>query len=38
VARILEKRGEGPCLVAILSALEMCESYEVRYEKKSGRT
>jgi hypothetical protein len=38
VVRILEKRGEGPGLVAILSALERCESYEVRYDKKTGRT
>jgi len=38
VARILEKRGEGPGLVAILSALETCESYEARYDKKTGRT
>jgi hypothetical protein len=38
VARILEKRGDGPGLVAILSALETCESYEARYDKKTGRT
>jgi hypothetical protein len=38
VARILEQRGEGPGLVAILSALETCESFEARYDKKTGRT
>jgi hypothetical protein len=38
VARILEKRGEAPGLVAILSALETCESYEARFDKKTGRT
>jgi hypothetical protein len=38
VARILDKRGESPGLVAILSALETCESYEARYDKKTGRT
>jgi hypothetical protein len=36
VARIIEKRGEAPGLVAILSALETCESYEARYDKKRG--
>ena len=36
VARILEKRGDGPGLVAILSALETCESYEARYDKEDG--
>jgi hypothetical protein len=38
VSRILEKRGHAPGLVAILSALETCESYEARYDKKTGRT
>jgi hypothetical protein len=38
VARIVEKRGDAPGLVAILSALETCESYEARYDKKTGRT
>lgn len=38
VARILDKRGDAPGLVAILSALETCESYEARYDKKTGRT
>jgi hypothetical protein len=38
VARILEKRGDSPGLVAILSALETCESYEARFDKKTGRT
>ena len=38
VARIVEKRGEGPGLVAILSAMETCESYEARYDQKTGRT
>jgi len=38
VARILEQRGDGPGLVAILSALEVCLSFEARYDKKTGRT
>jgi hypothetical protein len=38
VARILEQRGDGPGLVAILSALEVCPTYEARYDKKTGRT
>ena len=38
VARVLEKRGNAPGLVAVLSALETCESYEARYDKKTGRT
>src|SRR5262245_5979797 len=38
VSQILEQRGEGPGLVAILSALETCESFEARYDKKTGRT
>src|SRR5215470_3809716 len=38
VAEILEQRGDSPGLVAILSALELCESFEPRYDKKTGRT
>jgi len=37
VAEILEQRGESPGLVAILSALEPCESFEPRYDKKIAR-
>lgn len=36
VAEILAQRGESPGLVAIFSALEMCESFEARYDKKKG--
>lgn len=38
VARHLEERGEGPGLVAILSALEVCPTFEARYDKRTGRT
>jgi len=38
VSQILEQRGDGPGLVAILSALEVCRTYEARYDKKTGRT
>ena len=36
VAEILEQRGGSPGLVAILSALELCESFEPRYDKKTA--
>ena len=38
VARRLEQRGGGAGLVAILSALEVCPSFEARYDNKTGRT
>src|SRR3954463_7265951 len=38
VTRVLEQRGDSPGLVAILSALEVCPSFEARYDKKTGRT
>jgi hypothetical protein len=38
VAEILEKRGDAPGLVAILSALEVCPTFEPRYDKKTGHT
>ena len=38
VAGILDKRGEEPGLVAILSAMETCNSYKARFDKKTGRT
>ena len=37
VSQILEERGEAPGLVAILSALEVCPTFEARYDKKTGR-
>jgi hypothetical protein len=38
VAEVLEKRGDSPGLVAILSALEVCPTFEARYDTKTGRT
>jgi hypothetical protein len=38
VAKILEQRGDAPGLVAILSALEVCPTFEPRHDKKTGRT
>jgi hypothetical protein len=38
VAQALAARGEAPGLVAILSALETCPSYEARFDKRTGRT
>jgi hypothetical protein len=38
VAKVLEQRGDSPGLVAILSALEVCPSFEARYDKTTGRT
>lgn len=38
VSRILDQRGDGPGLVAILSALEVCPTFEARHDKKTGRT
>jgi hypothetical protein len=38
VAQILEQRGDNPGLVAILSALEVCPTFEARYDQKTGRT
>ena len=38
VAKILEQRGDAPGLVAILSALEVCPTFEPRYDKKTDRT
>ena len=38
VTRVLEQRGDGPGLVAILSALEICPTFEARYDQKTGRT
>ena len=34
----LERRGEAPGLVCILSAMESCTSYKPWHDKKSGRT
>lgn len=38
VAKILEERGDRPGLVAILSAMEVCPTFEARYDKETGRT
>jgi uncharacterized membrane protein YfbV (UPF0208 family) len=38
VAEILERRGDSPGLVAILSAMERCQTFEPWYDKKTGRT
>lgn len=38
VAKVLEQCGDSPGLVAILSALEVCPSFEARYDKTTGRT
>lgn len=38
VSKILEQRGDSPGLVAILSALEVCPTFEARYDKKTGAT
>jgi len=38
VAKILEQRGDAPGLVAILSALEVCRTFEPWHDKKTGRT
>jgi len=38
VAKLLEQRGDAPGLVAILSALEVCPTFEARYDKKTDRT
>jgi hypothetical protein len=38
VAEILKQRGDAPGLVAILSALEVCPTFEPRHDKTTGRT
>ena len=38
VSKILERRGQAPGLVAILSTLEKCRTYEARYDKSTGRS
>lgn len=38
VEKILEQRGDAPGLVAILSALEVCSTFEPWHDKKTGRT
>jgi hypothetical protein len=37
VAEIIKQRGEHPGLVAILSALELCQTFEAHYDRKAGR-
>jgi hypothetical protein len=38
VAQIIERRGDSPGLVAILSALEVCPTFEARVDQETGRT
>ncbi|MCX7045547.1 MAG: MarR family transcriptional regulator [Candidatus Sumerlaeota bacterium] len=38
VAKIVKERGEAPGLVAILSAMERCQSYEPWHDKKTHET
>ena len=38
VAQAVAARGDAPGLVAILSAIEVCPTYEARYDKSTGRT
>jgi hypothetical protein len=38
VKAVLEKRGEHPAVVCILSAMEPCGSYQPWYDKKSHET
>jgi hypothetical protein len=38
VAKILEKRGEKPGLVHVISAMEACQSYKPWHDKASGKT
>lgn len=38
VAKVLERRGEHPGLVHMISAMEACESYRPWHDKASGKT
>ena len=38
VAKVLERRGDHPGLVHIISAMEACQSYQPWHDKGSGRT
>ena len=38
VAKVLERRGDHPGLVHIISAMEACQSYKPWHDKASGRT
>jgi hypothetical protein len=38
VARVLERRGDHPGLVHILSAMEACDSYRPWHDKQTGKT
>jgi len=38
VARVLARRGEGPGLVHVISAMEACESYRPWHDKVTGKT
>jgi hypothetical protein len=38
VAKVLERRGDRPGLVHIISAMEACDSYRPWHDKTSGRT
>lgn len=38
VARVLERRGDDPGLVHVISAMETCQSYKPWHDKSSGKT
>ena len=38
VAKVLEKRGDAPGLVQVLSAMEACPSYKPWHNKANGKT
>jgi hypothetical protein len=38
VAKVLQRRGEHPGLVHVISAMESCESYRPWHDKSSGKT
>jgi hypothetical protein len=38
VAKVLEKRGEHPGLVHVISAMEACQSYKPWHDKATGKT
>ena len=38
VAKVLERRGDHPGLVHIISAMEACQSYKPWHDKASGKT
>ena len=38
VAKVLERRGDHPGLVHVISAMEACDSYQPWRDKKTGKT